>query len=94
MVEGARLESGYMGNCVVGSNPTLSAKKQATTIINFPQKMKNDCFPKIIRPMLFLSTNLSFLTLKAHVLVHEIIHDNTHHNIVFDDHRHLQFLLC
>ncbi len=27
LVEGARLESGYMGNCVVGSNPTLSAIK-------------------------------------------------------------------
>ena len=28
LVEGARLESGYMGNCVVGSNPTLSAIKE------------------------------------------------------------------
>lgn len=27
MVEGARLESEYMGNCVEGSNPSLSAIK-------------------------------------------------------------------
>lgn len=26
MVEGARLESAYMGNCIAGSNPALSAK--------------------------------------------------------------------
>ncbi len=25
MVEGARLESAYMGNCIAGSNPALSA---------------------------------------------------------------------
>lgn len=31
LVEGARLESGYMGNCVVGSNPTLSATKKEKT---------------------------------------------------------------
>lgn len=27
MVEGASLESLYMGNCIVGSNPILSARK-------------------------------------------------------------------
>lgn len=27
MVEGASLESLYMGNCIVGSNPILSANK-------------------------------------------------------------------
>ncbi len=32
LVEGARLESGYMVmNCVVGSNPTLSAIKRNTS---------------------------------------------------------------
>ena len=29
MVEGARLESVYTGNCIKGSNPFLSARKNA-----------------------------------------------------------------
>ena len=29
VVEGARLESGYTGNCIEGSNPFLSAKAMA-----------------------------------------------------------------
>ncbi len=40
LVEGARLESGYMGNCVVGSNPTLSAIKEYLKRVGFEQKMR------------------------------------------------------
>ena len=31
MVEGARLESVYTGNCIKGSNPFLSARKNGLT---------------------------------------------------------------
>ena len=48
MVEGARLESVYTGNCIWGSNPHLSASKNAENISAFfvyaiPQNTGQNC---------------------------------------------------
>jgi hypothetical protein len=35
VVEGARLESVYAGNCIAGSNPALSARREAQISLGF-----------------------------------------------------------
>ena len=40
MVEGARLESVYTSNRIVGSNPTLSAKEKYDIIVNLESKRR------------------------------------------------------
>lgn len=63
LVEGARLESGYMGNCVVGSNPTLSAIKE------YLSKPHNQAF------YFTFKYGLSFLYLYVHGIISLIVLD-------------------
>ena len=69
VVEGARLESVYTGNCIKGSNPFLSARKNAEFISAFfvyaiPQNTGQNC-DCVVLPIFFLL----ILLRSSHILV-------------------------